>query len=232
MAGKVYIVGAGPGAPDLLTVRAARLLEAAEAVFYDDLVGPEILGLCHGRLEYVGKRRERHSRTQAEINDLLLAAAREGRTVVRLKGGDPFVFGRGGEELRFLVRQGVFVEVVPGVTASMGAAAVLGIPLTMRSTSKSLHFLAAHHADTEPLEVPREGTLVFYMGAKKLKHVARAVLEARWNPATPVALVRNATLENQEIRVCRLDEVESLQPESPLVVIIGEVVGFYGGKSG
>ena len=165
---KVYLVGFGPGDPDLMTVKSHKLLNQADIVFYDDLINNQILNTLKCPCVYVGKRKGKHSKTQDEINELLYQASLKYITIIRLKGGDPFIFGRGGEELIFLQQKNVSVEIIPGVTASLAAAASVKIPLTMRHIAKSLTFLAAHNIDKGDMDIPVSDTLVFYMGASKL----------------------------------------------------------------
>jgi uroporphyrin-III C-methyltransferase len=233
--GKVYLVGAGPGDPDLLTLRAARLLAQADVVVYDHLVGAGVLDLigrdCERR--YVGKERQRHSMPQAEINALLVRLAREGRSVVRLKGGDPFVFGRGGEELQVLATEGVAFEVVPGITAACGVASYAGIPLTHRDLAQSCTFVTGHlqdgscNLDWTALTRPRQ-TVVIYMGLSGLapicEQLVRHGLPADW----PAAVVAQGTLATQRVVCATLgtlaEAVLHAGLSSPCLTIVGEVV--------
>ncbi|WP_461832732.1 uroporphyrinogen-III C-methyltransferase [Aquifex sp.] len=227
--GKVYLVGAGPGDPELLTLKAYRLIKEADVILYDALVGEEILDLSKSDAVkvYVGKRRGKHALSQEEINELIYKYALSFPLVVRLKGGDPFVFGRGGEELLYLVKRGVEVEVVPGISSVLGASACSNIPLTHRGISSSFAVLSGH----EPERVKWENyknvdTLVILMGVKKRKEIARKLLEAGRDPEEPVAFVENATRKNQRITFTSLGKIEDDFPSvnSPAVMLVGKVV--------
>ena len=233
--GTVYLVGAGPGDADLLTVRAARLLAQAEVVVYDHLVGPSVLELIGRDAEriYVGKERNHHSMAQEDINTLLVHLAREGRSVVRLKGGDPFIFGRGGEELQLLASQGIAFEVVPGITAACGVASYAGIPLTHRDYAQSCTFVTGHlkdhtcELDWPSLVRPRQ-TVVIYMGLSGLASIC-ARLVAHGLPADwPAAVVAQGTLASQRVVCATLvtlaDAVTRQGLQSPCLTIVGEVV--------
>jgi uroporphyrin-III C-methyltransferase/precorrin-2 dehydrogenase/sirohydrochlorin ferrochelatase len=234
-AGSVAIVGAGPGDPDLLTVRALRLMQQADLVVYDRLIGPAILDYVRRDAEriHVGKARGHHSRTQDEINALMLRHARAGRRVVRLKGGDPFMFGRGGEELAYLRRHGVAVELVPGITAATGCAASAGIPLTHRDHAQAATFVTAQAKDGEPdldwaaLARLRQ-TLVIYMGVSAAGRIAARLIEHGLAPPTPAAVVENGTLPDQKVAIGSIGDVETLIRENnirgPAVIIVGDVV--------
>lgn len=233
--GSVAIVGAGPGDPDLLTLKALAALQSADVVVYDRLVGPEVLDRARRDAEriYVGKAKGDHAAGQAEINGLLLDQARAGKRVVRLKGGDPFIFGRGGEEVEFLRRHGIAVELVPGITAATASAASAGIPLTHRGLASAVTLVTGHGAEGEP-EVDwaalagSHHTLAIYMGLTTAGRVAERLIAAGRAPATPVAVVSRATLPDQRIETGRLGELERLVRdraiEGPALILIGEVV--------
>ena len=229
------MVGAGPGDPELLTVRAARLLLEAEVVAYDELVADEILDLAPKSAERiaVGRRANGCRHHDEKIHPLVIERAREGFDVVRLKGGDPFVFGRGGEEAEELARAGIPFEIVPGISAALGAAATSGIPLTHREAASSVTFATAHAAtdDGDPklaLTVPLTGTVVLYMGLSRIGETARALVVAGRSGETPVAVVASATRPEQRIVVATLATIASAvtaaKLEAPAVVIVGEVV--------
>jgi len=237
--GEVYLVGAGPGDPDLLTFKAARLLQGADVVLYDRLVSPAIVDMARRDAEriYVGKRRADHTMPQAELNQLLLELARSGKRVIRLKGGDPFIFGRGGEEIELLARHGIPFQVVPGITAANGAACYAGIPLTHRDHAQSVRFVAGYlkgdsveHDWTQFLS-PTE-TLVFYMGLVGLDVICAELVGAGRDPDTPAALVERGTLEQQRVLTGTLATmpavVEAERPSAPTLLIIGDVVRLHG----
>ncbi|KAF7139561.1 hypothetical protein RHSIM_Rhsim07G0052500 [Rhododendron simsii] len=206
--GNVFLVGTGPGDPELLTVKAVRVIGSADLLLYDRLVSNEVLDLVgpEARLLYVGKTAGYHSRTQEEIHELLLSFAEAGATVVRLKGGDPLVFGRGGEEMDFLQQQGIQVQVIPGITAASGIAAELGIPLTHRGVANSVRFLTGHSrkGGTDPLFVAEnaadpDSTLVVYMGLSTLPSLAVKLINHGLPPDTPAAAVERGTTPQQRM---------------------------------
>ncbi len=233
--GEVYLVGAGPGDPDLLTFRALRLLQMADVVVYDRLVAPPILDLARRDAEqiYVGKERDNHALSQENINQLLVRLAKEGKRVVRLKGGDPFIFGRGGEEIATLMENGVTFQVVPGITAASGCATYSGIPLTHRDYAQSVVFVTGHLQDGsvnlnwKALAHPHQ-TIVFYMGLHGAGIVAKRLVEHGLPESTPVALIQQGTTQNQRVVVTELGKMaetvrlEQLKP--PTIIIVGEVV--------
>ncbi|MBA4177674.1 MAG: uroporphyrinogen-III C-methyltransferase [Leptothrix sp. (in: Bacteria)] len=233
--GKVYLVGAGPGDAELLTLRAARLLAQADVVVYDHLVGADVLALigpAASRL-YVGKERSHHSLPQEGINELLVRLAREGRTVVRLKGGDPFVFGRGGEELQVLAAEGIPFEVVPGITAACGVASYAGIPLTHRDYAQSCTFVTGHLKDGScdldwPALARARQTVVIYMGLSGLATICERLVENGLPESWPAAVVAQGTLPGQRVVCATLgtlaEAVARVGLQSPALTIVGEVV--------
>ncbi len=232
MIGTVYLVGAGPGDAGLMTVRGRDLVAACDVVVYDRLVGKEILDWCRADVEmiFVGKEAGRHSMTQDEINALLVEKARQGQSVCRLKGGDPFVFGRGGEEALFCLENSVPFEIVPGVTSAIAAPAYAGIPVTHRGVATSFAVVTGHTKDDDapPENLPVADTLVCLMGVRALPKIVAALLARGENPDKPVALVRWGTTENQQVVTGTLQtieaEVEKAQLKPPALIIIGDVV--------
>jgi uroporphyrin-III C-methyltransferase/precorrin-2 dehydrogenase/sirohydrochlorin ferrochelatase len=233
--GEVYLVGAGPGDPDLLTFRALRLMQKADLVVYDRLVSPEILELVRRDAEkiYVGKAKSNHSVPQNEINALLAKEALAGKRVVRLKGGDPFIFGRGGEEAEALLEHGVSFQVVPGITAASGAASYAGIPLTHRDHAKSVVFATGHLQDNS-INLNWRGlaqtdqTIVFYMGLTGLPIICEQLVSHGLPETTPIALVQSATSEAQKVVIGTLQDIqqkaEEAQIKPPALIIVGSVV--------
>jgi uroporphyrin-III C-methyltransferase/precorrin-2 dehydrogenase/sirohydrochlorin ferrochelatase len=233
--GEVYLVGAGPGDPDLLTFRALRLMQQADVVVYDRLVAKPIIDMVRRDAEhiYVGKQRDQHTMRQEEINALLAKLAKDGHRVLRLKGGDPFIFGRGGEEIDTLAAEGVPFQVVPGITAANGCACYAGIPLTHRDHAQSVTFVTGHLKDGsinlnwQQLAQPNQ-TIVFYMGLVGLPVIVDKLVEHGVSPDMPVALVQQGTTHMQKVYAGTLRSilarVELDPPEPPTLVIVGEVV--------
>lgn len=233
--GRVYLVGAGPGDPELLTLRAVRLLERAEVVVYDHLVSSAVLDFVAAGAEriYAGKRRNEHTMRQEQINALLVKLARQGRQVVRLKGGDPFIFGRGGEELEALAAHGVEFEVVPGVTAASGVSCYAGIPLTHRDHAQSCIFVTGHLKDgTAELDWPSlvrtQQTVVIYMGLGGLAEICRQMQAQGAASTLPIAVVQDGTIATQRVVSATLADIAQRVTQaglvSPCLIIIGDVV--------
>jgi uroporphyrin-III C-methyltransferase/precorrin-2 dehydrogenase/sirohydrochlorin ferrochelatase len=233
--GKVYLVGGGPGDPELLTLRAVRLLEKADVVVYDHLVSSAVLDFVSTTAEriYAGKRRNEHTMRQEQINALLVKLAQEGKQVVRLKGGDPFIFGRGGEELQTLAAQGVAFEVVPGVTAASGVSSYAGIPLTHRDYAQSCIFVTGHLKDgTADLDWPSlvrpRQTVVIYMGLGGLPEICRQMILHGAPKDLPIAVVQDGSIATQKVVTGTLSDmperVAAAKLKSPCLTLIGEVV--------
>jgi uroporphyrin-III C-methyltransferase/precorrin-2 dehydrogenase/sirohydrochlorin ferrochelatase len=231
----VYLVGTGPGDPDLLTFRALRLMQQADVVLYDRLIGDGILNLVRrdARRIYVGKMKEDHTVAQEDISEMLVRLAREGKRVLRLKGGDPFVFGRGGEEISTLAENGVAFQVIPGVTAANGCSTYAGIPLTHRDHAQGYVVVTGHEKDGElnlnwdSLLQPRQ-TVVIYMGLTSLATITEGFLKHGADPTTPAAVIENGTREGQRVITGTLESLAERSAEavieSPALIIIGSVV--------
>lgn len=233
--GEVYLVGAGPGDPDLLTLRALRLMYQADIVLYDRLVSKEILEKVRpdSELISVGKSGTSHTVEQGKINDMLISFSKEGKKVLRLKGGDPFIFGRGGEEIEELAKEGIPFQIVPGITAASGCGSYAGIPLTHRDCAQSVRFLAGHMKDGKlKLDwknlVSSQQTLVFYMGLLSINTICEKLIKHGMDSSTPIAAIEHGTTRNQRVIVSKLREISSVLDkgdfESPTLLIIGDVV--------
>ncbi|WP_227429509.1 uroporphyrinogen-III C-methyltransferase [Psychrobacter sp. I-STPA6b] len=232
--GEVYLVGAGVGDPELLTFKALRLMQQADIVFYDALVSPQVLDLCRRDADkvYVGKKRSNHAVAQQGINELLIQHAKAGKRVVRLKGGDPFIFGRGGEEIQALRQANVAYQVVPGITAANAAASYAGIPLTHRDHAQSVRFVTGflkagkENNGFDNLLAPNE-TVVFYMGLNALERLTQGLIKAGKPADTPIAIISNASLPNQQVLTGTLENIVQKQTvanlPTPALLIMGEV---------
>jgi len=235
--GKVYLVGSGPGDPELLTLKARRLIDNAEVVIFDQLPGKAILDSMPANAEKidVGKYAGNHTMTQAEINELLSQKAKEGKRVVRLKGGDPYVFGRGGEEAEVLAAEGIEFEVVPGITSAIAVPAYAGIPVTHRESTSMVTFITGHEDPTKPESgldwetlAKFEGTIVILMGVKMLGRNAEELIKYGKDPSTPVAVIERGTRPDQRVTVGTLANIVELAKEykikAPAITVIGDVV--------
>ncbi len=234
--GKVWLVGAGPGDPDLLTVKALRVLQGAELILFDQLVSEEIRSLFPRTVPafYVGKSKGNHSIAQKDLNALLVKKARQGLKIVRLKGGDPFVFGRGGEELKALLEAGIDAEVVPGITSASGCATAAGIPLTHRGLAQGCTFITAQGEEELNLDwqslARLDHTLVFYMGVSQAAMITEKLLANGMPATTPVAVIENGCRPNQRevsgeiVSLSRLIDQQKIK--SPAIIVVGKVVGF------
>jgi len=237
--GEVALVGTGPGDPDLLTLQAYRFIQLADVVIYDRLVSKEIMALVPqtSELIYVGKKQANHKVPQEGINQLLVDHAKQNQKVVRLKGGDPFIFGRGGEEAQFLLKNNVACHVVPGMTAASACSSYVGIPLTHRQVAQSCTFITGHVKDCGMLDLPwhtlsdAKQTVVFYMGVKSLPLIAKQLIDAGRNANTPAALIHKGTTPEQQIYKGCLSSLQTIveqhQVKPPTLIVIGDVVNTF-----
>lgn len=237
LAGDVWLVGAGPGEAELLTIKALRAIQQADVVVHDRLISAEIMALVQPetlRID-VGKQQGNHTLAQPRINQLLMELAHAGQRVVRLKGGDPFIFGRGGEEMDYLHQQGVRCHVVPGITAATGCAAAVGLPLTHRECAQSVRFITGHARDGEPqLDWETLGagqqTLVFYMGLSHASRLCQKLIAHGLPASTPLAIIERGTQPTQRLLTATLATLPALmaryQPQSPSLLVVGDVVRF------
>lgn len=240
-AGEVWLIGAGPGDPELLTFRALRLMQQCDVVLYDRLVSPDIVNLCRRDAEqiYVGKLRQGRTVQQGEINQKMISLAKQGKRVVRLKGGDPFVFGRGGEEVEALAAHKISFQVVPGITAASGCATYAGIPLTHRDYAQSVMFVAGHLKDNSvnldwPLLAKPNQTIVIYMGLLGLATICQQLIAHGAQPSLPIALIEKGTMPNQQVQTGTLatmpqkviKQADQKERLGPTLIIVGEVVEF------
>ncbi len=226
-AGKVWLVGFGPGDPELMTVKAQKLLFEADVIVYDDLLDKEFLAPYPAIKEYVGKRRDNHHKEQDEINNILVHYAKQGKKVVRLKGGDPLIFGRGTEEKMYLEGFDIQVEIVPGITTAIAAAALSSTPLTHRGIASSVALGTAHSKNS--FKILEADTSVYYMGARNIREIAQKYLDKGFSADFPVAVVYNVSLPNQEVTKTNLGEIiaEKHEFKSPIVSIFGQTAGLF-----
>jgi uroporphyrin-III C-methyltransferase len=235
--GKVYLVGAGPGDPGLLTLKAYAILKRCDFIIYDALLSEEIVKLVPDQIEkiFIGKSRHHHRLSQDEVEQLMVKKAREGKTVVRLKGGDPFMFGRGGEEAETLTKAEIQWEVIPGVSSGIAAPAYAGIPTTHRDCASSVTFITGHDASNKPKVEWKEirknfNTLVIYMGITHIRENIKQLLESNYESETPIAIIESGTTPKQKIRTGTLgtmsDIVDADPVETPALIVIGDVVKY------
>lgn len=240
--GEVALVGAGPGDPDLLTIQAYRFIQQAEVAIYDRLVSEQIMALLPSHCErvYVGKKQAQHHLPQEGINQLLVDYAKQGKKVVRLKGGDPFVFGRGGEEAQYLLANDIACHIVPGMTAASACTSYAGIPLTHRKVARSSTFITGHLQENGELDLPwqvlndKQQTVVFYMGVKSLPIITEQLINAGRLPSTPAALIRKGTTPEQQVFKGQLSNLNDIviqhQVKPPTLIVIGDVVNTFDDK--
>ncbi|MCG2909245.1 MAG: uroporphyrinogen-III C-methyltransferase [Stygiolobus sp.] len=229
MKGKVYIIGAGPGDPELITIKGKKILQIADVILYDRLIPKQLLDECKGEKIYVGKEIG-DAKLQNYINDLLVKKALEGKIVARLKGGDPYVFGRGEEECIYVISHGIECEVIPGVTSAIAAPAYAGIPITSRLASPAVTILTGTRAENKVIEedyIPKKGTLVILMGIHVIDELQNLLLKVR-NPDEQIAIIERGTTPEQRVFIGKLSELSKIVKEnnvtSPAVIVIGDVV--------
>ncbi len=228
--GKVFLVGAGPGAPDLITVRGLKCIQQADVLVYDRLVSDALIHQAppHAELIFVGKSTSHHLIEQDTINQLLLKHARKGKMVVRLKGGDPFIFGRGGEELLFLAEHGIPVEIIPGLSSTLAVPAAVGIPLTHRNYASSISILTGHRRRNGKVPVTRADTLVYLMPVANLEQIVQKIITVGFSRRTPCALIENGTKEGERFISGRLSNIVKKARDRvirpPALLVVGEVV--------
>ena len=237
--GKVHLVGAGPGDPDLITVKALKLLQIADAIVYDRLANKELLSHAQQQCDliYVGKKKDQHSLPQDQICELLMLLARCGKNVVRLKGGDPFIFGRGGEEIEYLQQFDISCSIVPGITAAIGCASTTQIPLTHRDHAHAVTFITGHRKNGEmhinwDLALQKDSTVVFYMGLSNIEEITAQLIERGCSPSLPFAVVAQGTSNQQQVVVGTVSDIAKKTKQtsvtSPALLIMGEVVSANG----
>jgi uroporphyrin-III C-methyltransferase len=237
--GQVHLVGAGPGDPDLITVKALKLLQTADAIVYDRLANSELLDHAKTQCDliYVGKKKDQHSLPQEQICELLMLLARCGKNVVRLKGGDPFIFGRGGEEIEYLQQHDISCEIVPGITAAIGCAASTQIPLTHRDYAHAVTFITGHRQNGQmhinwDLALQKDSTVVFYMGLSNIGEITNQLMERGCPSSMPFAVVAKGTSNQQQVVVGTVSDialkVQQTSVTSPALLIMGEVVSANG----
>lgn len=227
----VYLVGAGPGDPELITLKAVNALKEADVVLYDKLANEEILNHAEGaKLIYVGKQAGHHSKTQPEINEILVKEAKENDVVVRLKGGDPFIFGRGGEEMLALAENGLEFKLIPGVTSAIGVPTTIGLPVTHRGVATSVTFVTGHEDPTKESKQVKwdftADTIIILMGIGNLAENLSEIMKYK-DPSTPVCVIENGTMENERIITGTLENITEKNIKPPALVIIGHVVDVY-----
>lgn len=224
MPSKIYLIGFGPGDPELLTIKAHRILQETQIIFYDNLLDESALAQYSAEKVYVGKRKGSHSKKQDEINHILYEASKTCHHIVRLKGGDPLIFGRVGEEIAFLQEKQISVEIIPGISSASAAAAACGISLTQRGISSSVAYCTGH--PISKITIPDADTLVFFMGASSVQEIVHALVEKQWSLQTPTAVIYRASSPQEQITITTLAALDKeVTVQSPSIIIVGAVVG-------